>query len=98
MCQTFLETLRETRFHVVALNDLCDLENEVKVTRFELGLLLALVHQCTKFSEDTSNISLDIERKPSCIYISARRPPVPRDIKHNTSRYSNGRIKMGKFV
>ena len=41
----------------VAFNDRCDLENEVKVTLFELGLHLVLVLQCTKFGEDTSNIS-----------------------------------------
>ena len=34
------------------LNDLCDLENEVKVTQFELGLCLALVLLCTIFGED----------------------------------------------
>ena len=39
--------------YVVALNDLCDLENEVKVTRFELGLHLVLVLQCTNFDEAT---------------------------------------------
>ena len=33
--------------HVVNLNDLCHLENEVKVTKFELGLRLALVLLCT---------------------------------------------------
>ena len=45
----------------------CDLKNEVKITQFELGLCLALMHLCTKFGEDTSNISSDIERKQSFI-------------------------------
>ena len=54
----------ETIFHVVALNNLCDLENGVKVTRFEFRLLLALVFQYIKFGEDKSNISLDIARQP----------------------------------
>ena len=40
-------------FHAVALNDLCDLENKVEVTRLELGLHLALELLCTKFGEDT---------------------------------------------
>ena len=39
-------------------------ENEVKLTRFELGLRLALVFLCTEFSEDTSTISSDTEQKP----------------------------------
>ena len=43
--------------HVVALNDFCDLETEVNVTRFDLGLYLALVLVCAKFGEDSSNIS-----------------------------------------
>ena len=44
----------------MTLSDLCGLENEVKVIRFELGLHLALVPRC---SETFSNISLDIKRK-----------------------------------
>ena len=64
--QIFLQILSGNHLsYVVALNDLCDLENEVKVTQFELGLCLALVLLCTKFGEDTSNISSDIERKLS---------------------------------
>ena len=47
-----------------------DLENVVKVNNFEFGLCLALVLLCTKFGEDMSNISPDIEWKASCI-----RPP-----------------------
>ena len=43
--------------YVVASNDLCDLENEVKVTWFEFGLRFALMLLCTKFGDDTSNIS-----------------------------------------
>ena len=43
--------------YVVALNDVCDLENKVNVTRFEPGLRFDLVLICTKFGEDTSNIS-----------------------------------------
>ena len=50
--------------HVVDLNDLCDLEKEVKVTQFKLGLCLALVLLCIKFGENTSNISSEIEWKP----------------------------------
>ena len=46
------------------LTDLCDLENEVKVTRFYLGLCLILVPLCIKFSETLPNISSDIKRKP----------------------------------
>ena len=45
--------------YVVALIDLCDLENAVKVTWFKLHLCFALMHQCTKFGEKTSNISSD---------------------------------------
>ena len=60
--QTFLQILSRSHLayhlsYVVALNDLHDLKNEVKVTRFELGLHLVLVLQCTNFGEDTSNIS-----------------------------------------
>ena len=47
----------ETIFHVVAWNDLCDLEDEVKFTHFKVGLYLALVLLCTIFVEDKSNIS-----------------------------------------
>ena len=54
----------DTIFHVADLNDLCDLEHEVKVTRFELDLLLVLLLQCTKLGEDKSNISRDIAWKP----------------------------------
>ena len=50
--------------YVVASNDLCDLENKVKVTWFKHGLHLALVLPCVKFGEDMSNISSDIEQKP----------------------------------
>ena len=42
--------------YAVALNDLCDLENEVKITQFKLGRL-AFVLLCTKFGKDTSSIS-----------------------------------------
>ena len=54
--------------YTVALNDLYDLENEVKVTQFKLGICLALVLLCTIFGEDTSNSSSDIEQKPSFIH------------------------------
>ena len=47
------------------MNDLCDLENEVKVTQFKLGLRLALVLLCTTFGEDALNISSDIEWESS---------------------------------
>ena len=43
----------------------CDLEIKVKI---EHGLPLALVLLCTKFGEDTSTISSDIERKPYFIW------------------------------
>ena len=47
--QIVLQILSENHLsYGVALNDLCDLENKVKVTRFELGLHLALVLLCTK--------------------------------------------------
>ena len=51
----------------MTLNDLRDFINEVKVTRFYLGLLLALVplDLCTKFSETSTNISSGIELNPS---------------------------------
>ena len=66
--QIFLEILsRNHHSYVVALNDLCDLENEVKVTRLEGCLRLALVLLYTKFGEDTTNVSSNIERKPSFI-------------------------------
>ena len=56
--QIFLEILSGNHLlYVVAVNDLCDLENEVRVTRFEIGLRLVLVLQCPQFGEDTSNIS-----------------------------------------
>ena len=38
-----------------ALNDLCDLQNKVKVTQFERGLRHVLELLCTKFGEDTLN-------------------------------------------
>ena len=48
----------------MTLNEICDLENDVKVTRFYLPLRLALVPLCTKFSKTLSNSSSDIEQKP----------------------------------
>ena len=45
------------------LNDLRDLENEIKVLRFYLGLCLILVPLCTTFSETSPNISSDIKRE-----------------------------------
>ena len=45
--------------HPVALNDLCDLQNKVKVTLFKLGLHLAPVLMRAKFGEKTSKISSD---------------------------------------
>ena len=47
----------------MTLNDLHDLENEVKVKRFYIGLHLALVPQYTKFSEILSNSSSDSKQK-----------------------------------
>ena len=46
------------------LNDLPDLDNNVKVTRLELGLCVAWEPLCTKIGESSSNISSDIEQKP----------------------------------
>ena len=50
----------------MTLNDLRDLENEVKVTMFYIyiGLRLSMVPMCTKFSENLSNRSSDINHKP----------------------------------
>ena len=48
----------------MTLIDLRNLENEVTVTRFYIGLHLALVPLCTKFSETSSNSSSDIKQKP----------------------------------
>ena len=45
------------------LNDPHNLENNVKDTRYELGLCLALVVLCTEFGEILSNIYSDFERK-----------------------------------
>ena len=39
----------------MALNDLRNFENTVKVTRFELGLCLAMGVICTEFGESSSN-------------------------------------------
>ena len=105
------------------LYDLSDLENKVKVTRFELGLCPALVLLCTKFGEDTSSLSSDTQWKPSflckitwtlvfilpwcfcvpnlvriCqIFLQILEIYEPFSIRlpiHNTSRFSNGRIKI----
>ena len=66
MSQIFLETLSGNHLsYAVVLNALCDLEIWFKVTQFQLGLLLALVLLCTKFGENKSNVSRDIEQKPS---------------------------------
>ena len=61
ICQIFLEVLSLNHLsYGVTLNDLCDLENEIKVTWFELGLHRALVLICPNIFEETSNISSDI--------------------------------------
>ena len=58
MSQIFLDILSGNHLsYAVVLNTLCDSEIWVKVTQFELGLLLALVLLCTKFDEDKSNIA-----------------------------------------
>ena len=66
LCATFGEDIIILQIlsvaYVVALNDLCDLGNDIKVIKFKLGLLLELVLPCTKFGEDTSNVSSDIEQ------------------------------------
>ena len=68
ICQIFLQILSGNHLaYVVALNDLCDPENEVKVTQSELGHCLELVLLCTILGEDTSNISSDIEWKRQVI-------------------------------
>ena len=48
--------------YAVALNDLCGLENMIKVTQFKLGLRLALVLRCTKFCKNTSQIVFKSKR------------------------------------
>ena len=54
ICQIFLKILSGNHLsYAVAFNDLCNLENEVNITRLELGLHLALLLLCTKFDEDT---------------------------------------------
>ena len=56
--QIFLAILSGNHLsHAVALNEICDLEINVKVTGFELDLRIPLVLLCTKFGENTSNIS-----------------------------------------
>ena len=65
LCTLFGE---DTSNNAVALNNLRDLENEVKFTQFELCLHLAFMLLHTNFGEDTSNISSDNEREPSMIY------------------------------
>ena len=65
--QLFLQDIEWKLAYVVDLNDLCDTENEIKVTQFKLGLCLALILLCTIFGEDKSNISSDIEWKQSFI-------------------------------
>ena len=39
--------------YAITLTNLCDPENKVMVTQFELGLRLALVLLSTKFGEDS---------------------------------------------
>ena len=51
----------------IVLNDVCDIENNSMSSGLNLVFCLALVLQGTKFTEDTLNISSDIEQKP---YIS----------------------------
>ena len=64
--QVFLQILsRNHLLYATALNDLCDLKIEDRVTQFKLGFCLALVLLCTTFGEVMSNISSDIERKQS---------------------------------
>ena len=59
--QIFLQILSINHLsYAVALNDLSDLENNVMVTWFKLGLRLNLVLLGTKFGKDTSNISSEI--------------------------------------
>ena len=73
LCTKFSETspiispdIKRKPFQI-NLNDLCDLEKEDKVMRFNPGLRLALVPLCTKFGEDASNNSSGIERNTSFI-------------------------------
>ena len=52
--QIFLQIFSRNHLsRAVALNDLRDLENNVRVTRFKFCLCLALALLCTKFGEDT---------------------------------------------
>ena len=48
----------------MTLNNLHNLENEVKVIGFHHVLCIALVPLCTKFSETASNMSSDIKQEP----------------------------------
>jgi hypothetical protein len=72
--QIFVEILGGNRFRK---SDFCDLENEVKVTRSELGLRPSKVHLCTRFGDPRSNICRDIERKRFCLCPPARSPTRP---------------------
>ena len=48
ICQVFLQIMSGSHLsYAAALNDLCDLENEVNVTRFKLDLRLTLLLLCT---------------------------------------------------
>ena len=57
----------------MTFNDLRDLENEDKVTRFHLGLHFAMVPLCTKISETSSNSSSDNKRKSFLLTLNDRR-------------------------
>ena len=69
LCTKFSETLfvklilqlLNRNYFQMTLNILCDLQNFVKVIRFELGLRNALMLLCTKFGEDTSNGQIFLE-------------------------------------
>ena len=63
----FLQILSGNHLSYVVNLNLCDVESKVKVTQFKPGLCLALVLLCTILGDDTSNISSDIEQKPSFI-------------------------------
>ena len=66
MCTKFGETVKYffRYWAETILNDLHDIKNKAKVTQCKLGLRLNLVILYTKFGEDTSNISSDIELYP----------------------------------
>ena len=82
MHQIFLQILSGNHFsHVIALNDLGYLENEVEVTRFELGHTVFILPWCfcvpNLVTIFPSNICSDMEYKPSFICCQLKWPLWP---------------------